>query len=465
MYDILLKNARIVDYSKDISGDIAIKDGIISRLDKDISPSKASDVYDLSGKLLMPGIIDTHVHLSSWLGGGVGHKMLALSGVTTAFDFAGPIDTVFDSARRYGKGLNICTLNYVRPQYTVESEDPDSSELKKLLDFSLEAGGLGYKLLGGHYPLTPDATARAIAIANENAAYVAFHAGSLESASNLLGVREAVDLIGDNSVHLAHINSYCRGQIKDPTSECLEALDLLESHGNIISESYLSPYNGTSANCHQGIPESHVTRKCLEIKGYEISEEGLEEAILKGYANISMVYGGINKLVSGDEGVRYWKENNKTGTVSFAVNPGISRYLTATSKGKDGQFIVTAFSSDGGGIPRNDIISRGISLVKLGSISLEDFAQKSSYNPSRMVGLLNKGCVEEGYDADLAVVDYQSQEAIMTIVNGKINMYKGLTLGQGANVITSQKGKDSVIKAGLNPYVINLEDSLLYNRS
>ena len=43
--------------------------------------------------------------------------------------------------------------------------------------FSL--GSLGIKLLGGHYPLTSEATARAIEVANQKKAYVAFHAGSL----------------------------------------------------------------------------------------------------------------------------------------------------------------------------------------------------------------------------------------------------------------------------------------------
>jgi hypothetical protein len=418
----------------------------------------------VSGKIVMPGIIDTHVHLSSWLGGRFGHKMLAISGVTTAFDFAGPIDSVLRSSKKYGKGLNICALNYVRPEYTIKTTNPNILELEELLINSLNKGALGYKLLGGHYPLTPDGTSRAIEVANKYCAYVAFHAGTTESESNILGMKEAINLASGNSVHLAHINSYCRGQINNPVSESIEALNLLKLNKNIISESYLSPYNGTSANCKEGIPDSHVTRKCLEIKGYDISEDGLEEAIMDGYANISMPYGGINKLIAGQEGVNYWKQNNKTGTISFSINPGVSRYLIATEKNNDNQFTVNAFSSDGGGIPRNEILFRGLSLVKFGSISLNEFCEKSSFNPSRMVGLINKGVVDEGYDADLVVIDYESQEATMTIVNGLVNMYKGFVIGKGSNFITTKQGEKHVIENGLNPYIINLENSLLYSK-
>lgn len=462
MYDIILKNARIVDHAKDFMGDIGIKNGLIEKIENSISASQGSNIYDVSGKLVMPGLIDTHVHLSSWLGGKFGHKMLAESGVTTAFDFSGPVDSVLNFAKEHGKGLNVCALNYVRPNHTVKSTNPNNLELETFLLKSLKDGGIGYKILGGHYPLTSDATARAIEIANKNFAYVAFHAGSSETGSNIIGMREAVELAKDGSMHLAHINSYCRGQINSAVEESLEALNLLKSNKNIISESYLSPYNGTSANSDNGVPESHVTRKCLEIKSYEITELGLEQAILEGYGNISMEYGGINKLITGKDGVDYWKENNKTGTISFAINPGVSRFLAATEKDEDDQFIVNAFSSDGGGIPRNEIISRGLSLVKFGAISLKEFAEKSSYNPSRMIGLINKGRIEEGYDADIVVVDFDLQKADMTIVNGVINMYKGHVIGEGSNLITTEKGVDSIINAGLNPYIINLEDSLLY---
>jgi len=65
-------------------------------------------------------------------------------------------------------------------------------------------------------PTDPDATLNAIDLANARQAYVAFHAGTTESRSDLNGFKEAVTIIGDHAVHIAHINSYCRGLTKDP---------------------------------------------------------------------------------------------------------------------------------------------------------------------------------------------------------------------------------------------------------
>lgn len=464
MYDILLKNAYLVDSNKKLYGDLAIKDGIIKKIDTDIGVSSAKDVIDVKDKLVIPGVIDAHVHLADWTGGKFGHKMLALAGVTTAFDFAGPTDSVWEIAKKYGKGLNVCALNYIRPGFTVDTMDPTKIELENLLMKSLNEGALGYKLLGGHYPLTPDAIKRAITTCNEHHSYVAFHVGSSVTSSNIEGMREAINLAGSNSLHLAHINSYCRGQVNSAIEESQEAIDLLIEHSNIISESYLSSYNGTEADCLDGVPESHVTRKCLEMGKYEISQRGLEMAINDGYANLSMEHGGINILIAGSQGVKEWKDKNYKGIISFAVNPGISRYLLASEKRNDGEFVVNAFSSDGGGIPRNEIIEKGLTLVKWGAITINEFAKKSSYNPSRMIGLLNKGLLEEGYDADIAVIDYELNKPIITIVGGKIIMYKGYVMGSNSTAIITKRGIGNVKEFGLDYNIVDINDSVLYSK-
>ena len=61
--DIVLKNARFVDVfcGKVRKGDIAIKDDRIVGIGK----YRAKQVYDLSGKYVLPGFIDAHVHIES----------------------------------------------------------------------------------------------------------------------------------------------------------------------------------------------------------------------------------------------------------------------------------------------------------------------------------------------------------------------------------------------------------------
>lgn len=61
---ILIKNGRVIDPGNNIDGvfDLAVDNGCISALDKKISAS-ADKVIDASGKLVIPGIVDLHVHL------------------------------------------------------------------------------------------------------------------------------------------------------------------------------------------------------------------------------------------------------------------------------------------------------------------------------------------------------------------------------------------------------------------
>ena len=148
-YDVLLKNGFVVDYATDITriADVAIKDGKIVRVDQDIDASAAQELYDLEGLTVVPGIIDPHVHLSAWLGGGLGHKMLAKAGVTTALDMSGPGESVFELIQSHGVGINVATIEYVRPGHTVSSADPGEQEIAELLSRLAKQGSIGVKML------------------------------------------------------------------------------------------------------------------------------------------------------------------------------------------------------------------------------------------------------------------------------------------------------------------------------
>lgn len=465
-YDFVLKNCFMVDYKNAFEkcGDIAVKDGKIVEIGPEIDLQSAQDVLDLEGQLVVPGIVDPHVHLSTWLGGRTGHRMLARAGVTTALDMSGPCEGVLDIARDYGVGLNVATVEFVRPGYTVESENPSAEELTKLIHKVLQHGSLGIKLLGGHYPLTPEATQRAIEIAAKEKAYVAFHAGSKETGSNLDGFLEAIALANGHPLHLAHINAYLRGTIKPCLEEVNIAIQALKENPNITSEAYLSPLNGTSALCENGLPASMVTRRCLITGGYEATECGMEKAILSGWAMIQVEKAGEMVLVSGEEGVKEWRKKGDVG-VSFVVNPAEPRYCLATAKDDKNNFVVCSISTDGGGIPRNVIIPMGLNLVDLQALTLQELVQKTSYNPARMLGLVNKGVLEVGYDADITVINREKRQAVLTMVGGKLSMYKGYICGKGTNIITTDAGSDYVRSKGLTPVIINYTDTTVYKNA
>ena len=458
-YDKLLKGGVIVDpvNRSTAVGDVAIAEGKIVEIGPDIDPASAAESIAVDGKYVLPGIIDLHVHVSSWLGGGYGHRMMALAGVTTALDMSGPVDSVVALAREYGVGLNLAALQYVRPGHTVTDTDPGMDELEDLLQSALRQGAYGLKILGGHYPLSPEATSRAMDVARGHNAYLAFHAGTLETKSNIEGFHEAIELIGDRSVTLAHINSYCRGRVKSYLEETEEAIEALKQNPHICSESYLSPFNGTSGKCSDGLPESQVTVMCLTARNYDATEEGLEQAIREGWCHLNMESGGKVMLATGDVAVKSWRERDTDTTVSFPVNPDTPRLRLASVKRDDGEFVVDCIITDGGGIPRNVTVESGLCLVKLAALSMEDFVLKTSRNPARILGLAEKGHLGIGADADITVVDLECHKAVMSLANGDMVMFNGWVCGSGTRMITTPSGEKYVRDHGLDTLVVDPE--------
>lgn len=463
-FDVLIKNGLVVDPNTNIHDikDIGIKDGKIAKIEDSISATKAEEIFDVNGKLVVPGLVDLHMHASTWLGGKYGHKMLAQAGVTSALDMSGPIEGVMEIAKDNDVGLNIACIEYVRPEHTVKTNNPSDKEIDDVIESCFNRGAIGIKLLGGHYPLTSDATKRAIQIANDKHAYVAFHAGTMTYGSNIQGALEAIELADGNAIHLAHINSYCRGNVRDYMLETEEIIEALKKNPRIRTEAYLSPLNGTSAKCSNGIPESLVTHKCLQMGGFEATEEGLEKAIANGWAQINVETGGKVDLGVGQEAVEYWRSKGTDTTVSFAVNPAEPRYRLATVKRDNGEFVVDCISTDGGGIPRNVTIEMGLSLVKLNALSLEDFVLKSSTNPARILGLKNKGHFNIGADADITIINMKEQKPYMSLSNGKVVMIDGYVCGSGSKIITTAKGEEAVKNYGLEPLVVDLSESGFY---
>ncbi len=456
-YDILLKGGLVVDPLNGRNGvfDIAVADGRVIRIDTDINPATAREYFNIENRIVFPGIIDLHVHASSWLGGKFSHKMMALAGVTTALDMAGPIDSVLDYAGKYGAGLNLACVQHVRPGQNVNGVDPQKEEIQSLLDESLSKGALGLKILGGHYPMSPEATAHTIEIASARGAYIAFHAGTLKEKSNISGFHEAIELAQGNSIHMAHINSYCRGHVKPHMLETEEAIKALKENPNVWSESYLSPMNGTSGKCTDGIPESKATCQCLEAGGFDESKDGMEKAIVAGWAQVNLESGDKMILTSGEDAAAWWQQRQTDVTVSFSINPPEPRIRLVTAKDKEKKFVVDCISTDGGGIPRNVTVAMGLSLVRLQALSLEEFAIKTSLNPAKILGLINKGHLGIGADADISVLDLQTHGVDMTFSNGKIVNYKGKIFAEGTRFITTPAGRKYVEQKNLDAIVVD----------
>jgi dihydroorotase len=94
-FDILLKAGRIVDPAAGRDGvfDIGVTDGRIAAIEPHLPADGAGQVLDVAGKIVLPGMIDTHGHIYQHVTGkfGLNADMVGVqSGVTTVVDQGGP---------------------------------------------------------------------------------------------------------------------------------------------------------------------------------------------------------------------------------------------------------------------------------------------------------------------------------------------------------------------------------------
>lgn len=94
-YDLLLTGGRVVDPAQSLDGDydVAVRDGRIAAILRSDENCEAMKRIDVRGKLVLPGLIDTHAHVFQHVTGRFGLEADLCgveSGVTTLIDQGGP---------------------------------------------------------------------------------------------------------------------------------------------------------------------------------------------------------------------------------------------------------------------------------------------------------------------------------------------------------------------------------------
>ncbi len=123
-YDLVIKGGRVIDPAGHVDrvADVAIRGERISAVRPDIAAADAADVLDARGKLVVPGLIDVHVHVSA---PDMTPAMLLRDGVTAMVDGgsagADNIDALVRVARDAPNRVRIF-LNLARTGVTAEGE-------------------------------------------------------------------------------------------------------------------------------------------------------------------------------------------------------------------------------------------------------------------------------------------------------------------------------------------------------
>src|SRR6185312_15112636 len=95
-FDLILRGGRVIDPSQKLDAvtDVAFSGGRVAAVGQGLKPAQGTEVRDVSGHIVSPGLIDLHTHVY-WGGTSLGidaEEFCRTSGVTTAIDTgsAGP---------------------------------------------------------------------------------------------------------------------------------------------------------------------------------------------------------------------------------------------------------------------------------------------------------------------------------------------------------------------------------------
>ena len=91
----LIRNGRVITATDDCLADVLMRDGVIHAIGRQLAVGEDVAVVDASGLYVLPGGVDTHVHMENVIGPTItsdtfasGTKAAAFGGTTTVVDFA-----------------------------------------------------------------------------------------------------------------------------------------------------------------------------------------------------------------------------------------------------------------------------------------------------------------------------------------------------------------------------------------
>lgn len=142
-FDKIIKGGQVVTADKTVVADVGIQGEKIAKIAKNI-PADGAEVIDAKGKLVMPGMIDAHVHLQLPFCGTVssddfesGTRAAARGGVTTVIDYATQDKEKGMYAgfeRRMAEARDKVCVDYGLHGIVIQWTDQAASEVKKMID-------------------------------------------------------------------------------------------------------------------------------------------------------------------------------------------------------------------------------------------------------------------------------------------------------------------------------------------
>lgn len=415
--DLYLKNAQVVTETEVFHGGVIVEGEQIAGLVRGDQAIEAAEVIDLQGKVLLPGVVDAHVHFNEpgrehWEGYRTGTMAAAAGGVTSVLEM--PLNSTPPTT-------NLAMLEYKR-QVVASQCVVDYGNWGGLVDNNLadleamnEEGVIGYKGF---------ASASGVDFERLNDDLIFDGLNHMRTMGNLIGLH------AENEWVCAYLGKQLRAAGRTDRAAWHESRPPFAELETVQRASYWAKVTGGNLHIvHVSIPEGirHIARAREE--GVHVTVETCPHYLFFDHQDFERigpaakcappirsrqdvealwecVLGGLVDTIGSDHSPCTWDEKEKGMEDIWKAWGGISGV----------QLALPVLLSEG-------VNRRGLPLPAL--------ARMMSYNPARLFGLSpQKGSIRPGADADLVVVDLDKTwtlTAEQLFYKNKFSAYVGST--------------------------------------
>jgi dihydroorotase len=396
MAHILFKNAKVVNQKEIFEADVTVRGGKIEKVfRKDVSKDEdkpaESDfevVYDLENRLyLLPGLIDAHVHFRTpgmtekedWI---TGSKAALAGGVTTVLDMPNTNPPTVDAEHLQKKQEAVAEQALINYGFFAGANHDNLEELTNM------KGIAGVKIFMGSSTGSllideKDLLEKFMEEMGKCGQLVAIHAEDEDCIQANMEMNKGNE---DPRVHSVIRSPECAHKA------CKEAMHLARKYNTRVHVCHVSTEK--ELECIKKFKTGNVT---CEVTPNHLF---LSDKDYSKYGNFIKVNPPVREQA---DQVALWAAL-KDGTVDIIATDHAPHLLEEKQK---------PYPEAPSGIPGvQTMLPLLLDSVNKGLITLERIVRLCSYNPAKIFGIKNKGKIEEGYDADLTVVDLDKLERI-----------------------------------------------------
>ncbi len=385
MYELVLRNGQVMTPGGLVAADVGVSNGKIAHIGT-IAPKNAGKVFDATGLTILPGVIDSQVHfrepgleykedLES------GARSAALGGVTCVFEMPNTNpstitpDLLQDKLNRAANRMDVDHAFYAGATH-------DNTHL--LGEMEAMPGCCGVKVFmgasTGDLLVQDDEGVEAVLKAIKRRA--AFHSED----EYRLADRRGIARQGDWTSH---------PEVRDPQAaiqSTTRLLRLARKTGKRIHVLHI-----TTAD------EMELLAAAKDVASVEVTPQHLTLVAPEAYQTLKG-RAQMNPPI---------REQHHVDGLWRALNAGIVDVMGSDHAPHTLEEKARPYPASPSGMPGvQTLVPVMLNHVANGKLTLQRFVELTAYGPQRVFGIIGKGRIAEGYDADFTVVDLKRTETI-----------------------------------------------------